>query len=178
MVLESNLIGLEKNLNDCYFNYIKKDSPVSRDSLFMAIRDIAYNIATYDKKTKKYNLEVDEVSNEYALRLFERIVINGFRFKTDTGRIPFTAYIRVNIKDVIISDGRSNSYLQLHGDMETLYDQIVSGNVESSSDFFSKSYLSNRIYNDLLISYKEKDNKRHLNPALDIIYQNKHKQIP
>lgn len=178
MASESNLIGLEKNLNDCYFNYIKKDSPSSRDSLFMAIRNIAYNIATYDKNTKRYNLEIDEVSNEYALRLFERIVVNGFRFKTDTGRIPFSAYIRINIKDVIISDGKNNSYLQLHGDMETLYDQIVSGSVESSSDFFSKSHLSNKIYNGLMIFYKEKDIKRHLNLALDIIYRNKHQPIP
>jgi hypothetical protein len=177
MAYVSNLTELEKNLNTSYFNYIKKDNPKTRDSLFLSIRNIAEAVAIADRSTKKYNLELDEISNEYALRLFERIVVGGFRFKTDTGRIPFTAYVRVNIKDVLISDGKNNSYLQLHGDMETLYDQIVSGEVESESDKFSKEYISGKIYNGLLIFYRKNEIKRHLNLALDIIFRNKHQPI-
>lgn len=173
-----NLTELEKNLNDSYSSFIKKDSSTSRDSLFMGIRNLAQGIAQVDRADKRYNLELDEIGNEYALRLFERIVIGGFRFQTDTGRVPFTSYVRLNIKDVLISDGKSDSYLQLHGDMETLYDQVVKGEVESGSDRFSKSYVSDKIYKGLQVFYKKAEIKKHLNLALDVIYRNKHQPIP
>lgn len=172
-----NLRELEESLNSSYSGYLKKDNSSTRDSLFMSIRNLAVGIATVEKAPKKYNMELDEIGNEYALRLFERIVVSGFRFHTETGRVPFTQYVRLNLKDVLISDFRNN-HLQLHPDMEVLCDQVSMGRVDTNPDRFSKSYVAEKIYRGLLLFYKKNEVKKYLNLALDVVYRNKHQPIP
>lgn len=172
MDYKSNLVELENNLNDSYSDYLQVDNSDTRDNLFISIRNLAVGIALADKAHRKYNMELDEIGNEYALRLFERIVLCGFRFESKSNRIPFTSYIRLNIKDVLISDNLS--YLKLKTELEILQEQVNRGEaIQAQPDVFSRQYVGDKIYKGLLLFFKKEEITKYLNLSLDIIYRNK-----
>jgi len=177
MAYEFNLIELEKKTNLSYFDYIAKDSPTSRDAFFISVRDLAYALASINNTAKKNNLEPDEVSNEYALRLFERVVLGGFRFTTNTGKIPFTSYFKLNMRDVIISDCKSDFKTEIRNDVNKIREALLADETPEV-DRFSKDYYMQKIYEGLLIFYKEKEIKKFISLAVDVIYQSKHQPVP
>lgn len=177
MAYEFNLIELERKTNLSYFDYIAKDSPVSRDAFFLSVRDLAYALATINNTAKKHNLEPDEVSNEYALRLFERVVLKGFRFSTNTGKIPFTSYFKLNMRDVIISDCKPDFKTEVRSDVNKLREALLADEIPEV-DRFSKDYYMQKIYEGLKVFYKDKEIKKFISLAVDVIYQSKGQPIP
>jgi hypothetical protein len=108
-----NLIRLEKNLNDSYQDFVKSENDKTRSKLFEDIYHMAIAIVTINK----YNhIEIKEVANEYSLRLYERIVIGSFRFRSENNHIPFTQYIKLNIRDVVFPN--KNNHIDILEDLK------------------------------------------------------------
>lgn len=185
-----NFRQLEDNIIEAYNNWKAEDNSTTRTQIFLTIKEIAYaNLMV--GKYEKYNLDYEEVSYEYGLYMFERIIKGSFTFtpkeRPDNQlnqfgkaekRFPFQLYVKRNIKHVIFTLRKSESWQDLLTDLEFLVDGEVF-NVTEIADgqdpvdkVFDKFLYAKKLLSSLSIFYSEEEIKRLLGVSLELIYEN------
>lgn len=172
---------MEDDIILAYNNWKSDDNPSTRTKVFTTIKDIAYaNLMV--GKYERYNLDYEEVSYEYGLYMFERIITGSFTFtpkfnpdKPDQEvRFPFNLYMKRNIKHVIFTLRKKTSWQDLLTDLEFLVDGEMSTlDIEDKQDpidkVFDKHLYSRKLLQSLNIFYTEEEIKRLLGISLEMI---------
>lgn len=117
-----DLRALEDKALGAYASWTKSDDQATRTAIFTTVRELTLailHVGSYEK----YRVDYDSVAYEYALYLFERIVVKSFKLVGYTGRFPLQHYISMNIKTVIVSKrDTDHTWHELIQDMEFLID--------------------------------------------------------
>ena len=169
-----DLIDLESKVDSSYISWKENNNEKTRLALFLAIENLAYAILNVHK-TPRIKSDLKNVAYEYALYLFERIVLGLFTpvFKD---RMPWQSYIDLNLKHIIFKKEK-DEWLDLISDLEhlvSLDESIYDTDNTKATEFLND--LSFDLLNKLKFFFPEETIKSHLPIAMDIIFSNDFKK--
>jgi len=173
-----NLLNLENAALKALEDWRAKDTDSgTRTKLFTSIKDLAYAILCVGDYQAKYKLNPDETAYEYALYLFERLLMGTFDPKPQEGytRFPFQRYITVNLKHIIITKNKDKNWHELLVDLEYLVNLENNGMMDfdpqhEGVDFkMDKQGLSKKLYSALKVYYTEDEIRRLLPISMSLL---------
>jgi hypothetical protein len=178
-----DLKKLEDDLNVAYFAYEEEDNQDTRTDFFRTMDELSFAILTAQKWK---GIDHEEVAYEYSLYLFTRVVLEGFRFKTNTGRIPFQNYIAksiIGIATQFLKDTFERPKGEiLRDDMEFLIEATRKGDLEKEGEDVGNSLDKSQLYKDILEGvktfYTVEEIKRLLPISMDVLFHTKFQPIP
>lgn len=170
-----NMKELEDLALDAYAAWKADDSQANRLEFFNTVKDLAFailKVGNFDK----HDLDSEKVSYEYALYLFERVVFGNFVLEGLTnGRFPLNQYIRLNIKHVIHSIDKNQSWIEVISELEysigespSLYDNTTFTKNEIEDKILNKVYPN--LTKMLKIYFSFEEIKRLLPLSMDLFY--------
>lgn len=164
------LSDLEDKISDAYAAFQIDDTQLTRTKLYLTIKDLAYAILEVGKWN---SVDFDEVSYEYAVYLFERLVLGTFKPRGyDNSRFPWQHYIRKNIRHVIMQVNNSNAcWFELIEDLEQYVDEGSADFVEENTADLQvgRDSLSNKLFKSLRMFYPMEEIKRILPISVELI---------
>lgn len=150
------------------------ESAETRTQLFTAIRNLTHAILCVGTYQTKYNIDPDEIAYEYALYLFERLIMGTFKPEY-RDRFPFQNYITLNLKHVIITKNKDRNWHELLVDLEYLVNLENSGMMEFNEsdetvDFkLDKQGMAKKLYKAIRIYYSEEEIRRLLPMTMGVL---------
>lgn len=176
-----NLEDLENKLNKHYFDSIKIGLDENKVEFFKAAQDLAYAILAVSDY-RRMGIDFEETSYEYAMYLYERVFVSGFRFSDLNGKIAFTKYISLNIKSLIFRKDKESetAYTDMLKDLQfVIEDEQVRELALSKADNDERAYdLCGEIFDALRIFYTEDEINQKLPFSLDLIFESKFQPLP
>jgi hypothetical protein len=173
-VYQFNLTNLETEAFHALEAWNKLDNPESRTLLFTTIRDLTYAILCVGEYSSKYSINPDEIAYEYALYLFERLVLGTFK-PTYNDRFPFQKYISINLKHVIITKNKDKNWHELIVDLEYLLNlenngmMDFGGSEENNDSRIDKQALAKKLHKSLRIYYTRDEINRLLPMTIGLL---------
>lgn len=162
-----NFKDLEDKVNRYYFSGLDKNLDSDKSSFFKSVYNLAYAIL----EVSKYKVDFDTVAHDYAALMYERVFILGDLFYTKSDRIPFTSYIRLNIKNLVYPKDSNLVYKDVLEDLKYIVDSesvdLPISNVSSNDKIES---LGDELYSALLKFYDNDTIKQKLHISLDLIF--------
>ena len=166
---------LEKDLETAYRCFCLDNSSSTRTDLYHRIKEISFAILSVGSKWSKYNIDYDTISYKYSLYLLERMITKRFRPKYTSDHFPWVNYINKNILHVVNTCREDNLWHELVKDLEFLVDQNacvfdkVSEDGGNQEDYIAEKQLAATLYKSLRIFYSDKEIRRILPIAIDIV---------
>lgn len=162
-----DFIALENAVNHYYFKALESDSNEDKSEFFKSVYKLAYGIL----EVSKYDVDFDHVAHDYSTLMFERVFIKNQLFYTKSDRIPFTQYIKLNIRNVVFNRD-DNVYTDVLEDLKFIVDDINYGdfNISTMSSNSKFDSLGGDLYNALLKFYSVDQLKQMLHVSLDLIF--------
>lgn len=160
-------------------NWKELDNNKTRTDMFMAIKDLAYAILVVGN-FRKYEVDPEKVSYEYAIYLFERIIIGSFKMipkDKEINRFPLQNYVNKNLMHVIFTMKDSDTWQELVSDLEVLSDRQA-GSPDSDHDknpshnAFARGQLAGKVLGILRVYYTYEEIRRLLSISVDYLYGN------
>lgn len=173
-----NLRQMEDAVIAAYRDYKQLDNEHSRTELFKRIKEITYAILITGSTYKKFGIDYEYVSYEYAVYLFERILTGGFTFtpriESPTSRFPLNNYIRKNVLHIIFSlKNQESAYQDILTDMDLLLEDTSTLALVDAEDLpegkFQKKCYAILLMKSLRVFYTHEQITRLLGISLDLI---------
>jgi len=172
-----DLKAIEENCLEIYAQWKKKDNDKSRTDLFESIRELAFAVLRVGSY-HKYNIDFEHVSYEYAIYLFERIIIGSLKLepkspeKHKIKKFPLQHYVRKNIKHVIFTLKDGGVWQELVTDLETFSDEDdIADSASLPPVLMDRRRFSAKLLDTLRIYYNYDDIRRLLPLSVEIIYE-------
>ena len=168
-----DLQALESAALAAYEAWTCEQDNKTRTDLFLTIKELAFAILEVGKY-EKYQANYDEVSYEYALYLFERIVLGSFKLVA-RDRFPLQHYIRKNILHVLVTLRSDDVWRDMISDFEFLIDppadclDALSVEVDYD-DLMDRKAYAHKLIKILKIYYDTETIARLLPISLDMIH--------
>jgi len=169
-----DLIDLEEKVNNSYLSWKEANNDRTRTGLFTSIENLAYAILNVHK-TPRIKSDLKNVAYEYAVYLFERIIL-GLFVPVFKDKMPWQSYIDLNLKHIIFKKDK-DSWLDLLSDVEHLInieESIYDTDTLKVTEFLDD--LSFELMKQLRFFFTEEEIREKTPLALDIIFSNDFKK--
>lgn len=173
-----NLKDLEDKAIAAYAEWEQEDNQFTRTRIFTTVKELSYailSVGAYDK----FKIDYEKVSYEYAIYLFQRIIMGTFKMHGYTGRFPLQDYIRKNVKHVIFTMRDIDVWRDVVSDLEFLMDQGGLSELDSVIDdtpapahFIDRNVYAGKLLDLLRMYYTYDEIRRLLAISVEHIYGN------
>ena len=168
-----NLIQLESDLDVSYQSWVLANNEETRTNLFLSIEKLAFAIISV-----KINKNAKDLAYEYALYLFERLILKIF-VPVYRDKMPWQSYIDLNLRHIVFSKEK-DPWMELISDFEYLMnneESIYDFNVDDRNEVNNIiSDLSYELRDYLLMFYTKTDISRMLPISMEFLFSSN--QIP
>jgi hypothetical protein len=178
---------LEDKVHEAYVALKEIDDAGTRTEFFETVwtlTRVILEVTTDDPVLGKVE-DIKEVSYDYAVNLFERIITGTFVPEVREGytKIPWTRYIKLSLRSVIFSKLNESELTKLFGDARFIFEyeeDILDGKYVSDNTIentAARSFLAKILFKKLRMFYSKKEIKRLFPIASDLFYIQKQKII-
>jgi len=173
-----DLEKLENNIREAYKKYLINDTSDTRTNIYVTIKELAYAILLVNNSYKELNIDYEQVSYEYSLYMFERIIIGTFVPKATSGNnFPWQVYISKNIKHIIYSIKDNDIvWKDLISDLSSILDNnedfytSLNDKAPLPDSYFNIQSLSVKLYEGLRIYFTDEEIKNNYNLVSELIF--------
>lgn len=167
---------LEHLTRVAYIDLAENSSNSSRTEFYKSVKNLCYAILFVNKWGKKYDINMEDTSHEYAVYLFERVITGNFTPEKNPEVFPWIAYIKLNVKHVIHENRKEDTrwhdllddfHFFVDNEMDCL-DSTVQLEPTLDEDLYKKR-TSKKIYSAVSIFYTREEIHRMMPMAMEVI---------
>ncbi|RLA66556.1 MAG: hypothetical protein DRQ88_05875 [Epsilonproteobacteria bacterium] len=155
---DHDLGALENSLRATYADFLKEETEATKSALFLSIKSLAYSCLAVRRDYKKISMNREEVSYDYGVHLFTRIIKGWRAVAHDGNNFPWQVYIGLNIRNIVFPPIRVNREVLFSN-----YDEILkeATDVEPSPEVLLQTYeVANKLMISLQLFFSSAEIKR------------------